>query len=156
MTTSLDRTFTYRLHVLHKLTDIKTQQAFDTELGMSLSDGRALTVIGTFGPLSVSELAFQSNLNKGQASRAAQALVEQKLVDKVMSQADGRGVVLSLSVKGRQAFERIMTVIRQRNKEIVSVLSSSEREQLNSIFDRLIHAAKDSAESDGAELDSSQ
>ena len=141
MAIPLDRTFTYRLHVLHKLTDMKTQHAYAQELSMSLSDGRCLSVIGTFGPLSVNDLAFKSNLNKGQASRAAQALVEQKLVDKEVSGGDARGVVLSLSAKGRKVFERIMAVVHLRNEEILNVLTATEREQLNNIFDRLVESA---------------
>jgi DNA-binding MarR family transcriptional regulator len=135
---ALDRSFTYRLHVLHKLTDMQTQRAYDNELGMTLSDGRALSVIGAFGPLSVNDLAFKSNLNKGQASRAAQSLVEQKLVDKDASGADGRGVVLSLNNKGKKLYERVMTLVERRNLEILSALSSDEQKQLNSLFDRLI------------------
>jgi DNA-binding MarR family transcriptional regulator len=135
---ALDRSFTYRLHVLHKLTDMQTQRAYETELGMTLSDGRALSVIGAFGPLSVNDLAFKSNLNKGQASRAAQSLVEQKLVDKDASGADGRGVVLSLNTKGKKLYERVMALVERRNLEILSALSSDEQKQLNSLFDRLI------------------
>jgi DNA-binding MarR family transcriptional regulator len=107
-------------------------------LGMTLSDGRALSVIGAFGPLSVNDLAFKSNLNKGQASRAAQSLVEQKLVDKDASGADGRGVVLSLNNKGKKLFGKVMALVERRNLEILSALSSDEQKQLNSLFDRLI------------------
>jgi DNA-binding MarR family transcriptional regulator len=135
---ALDRSFTYRLHVLHKLTDMQTQRAYEHELGMTLSDGRALSVIGAFGPLSVNDLAFKSNLNKGQASRAAQSLVEQKLVDKDASGADGRGVVLSLNNKGKKLFGKVMALVERRNLEILSTLSSDEQKQLNSLFDRLI------------------
>jgi DNA-binding MarR family transcriptional regulator len=135
---ALNRSFTYRLHVLHKLTDMKTQHAYENELGMTLSDGRALSVIGTFGPLSVNDLAFKSNLNKGQASRAAQSLVEQKLVDKYASGADGRGVVLSLNTKGKKLYTRVMALVERRNLEILSALSAEEQQQLNLLFDRLI------------------
>jgi DNA-binding MarR family transcriptional regulator len=135
---TLDRSFTYRLHVLHKLTDMQTQRAYETELGMTLSDGRALSVIGAFGPLSVNELAFKSNLNKGQASRAAQSLVEQKLVDKDASGADGRGVVLSLNIKGKKRYERVMALVERRNLEILSALSNVEQNQLDSLIDRLL------------------
>ncbi len=43
----------------------------------------------TFAPLSVNDLAQKANLNKGQASRAAQSLVEQGLVVKAASPTDG-------------------------------------------------------------------
>jgi len=70
----LDRTLTYRLHLLHKLTDQESQRAYVAEAGLSMSDGRCLTAVGTFAPLSVNDLAQKANLNKGQASRAADSL----------------------------------------------------------------------------------
>jgi DNA-binding MarR family transcriptional regulator len=135
---ALDKSFTYRLHVLHKLTDMQTQRAYEHELGMTLSDGRALSVIGAFGPLSVNDLAFKSNLNKGQASRAAQSLVEQKLVDKDANGADGREVVLSLNAKGKKLYDKVISLVQRRNLEILSALSSEEQKQLNSLIDRLL------------------
>ena len=89
MTLQLDRTLTYRLHQLHKLTDADSQSVYPERTGLSMSDGRCLTTVGTFEPLSVKELAIKANLNKGQASRAAQALVDQGLVLKVDHPEDG-------------------------------------------------------------------
>ena len=138
----LDRTLTYRLHLLHKLTDIQSQRAYVADAGLSMSDGRCLTAVGTFAPLSVNDLAQKANLNKGQASRAAQSLVDQGLVVKVASPTDGRGVVLTLTAKGKKAWQRTMEVVGQRNQDIFGVLSAAEREQLSDFFDRLIDQAR--------------
>jgi DNA-binding MarR family transcriptional regulator len=138
----LDRTLTYRLHLLHKLTDIQSQRAYVAGAGLSMSDGRCLTAVGTFAPLSVNDLAQKANLNKGQASRAAQSLVDQGLVVKAASPIDGRGVVLTLTPKGKKAWQRTMEVVGQRNQDIFGVLSAAEREQLSEFFDRLIDKAK--------------
>ena len=142
----LDRTLTYRLHLLHKLTDIESQRAYVAGAGLSMSDGRCLTAVGTFAPLSVNDLAQKANLNKGQASRAAQSLVDQGLVLKAASPTDGRGVVLTLTVKGDVAWRRAMAVVDRRNHEIFGVLSAAEREQLSTLFDRLIAQAQASDE----------
>jgi DNA-binding MarR family transcriptional regulator len=138
----LDRTLTYRLHLLHKLTDIESQRAYVADAGLSMSDGRCLTAVGTFAPLSVNDLAQKANLNKGQASRAAQSLVDQGLVVKAASLTDGRGVVLTLTPKGKKAWQRAMQVVGQRNQDIFGVLSAAEREQLSEFFDRLIEKAR--------------
>ena len=138
----LDRTLTYRLHLLHKLTDIESQRAYVAGAGLSMSDGRCLSAIGTFAPLSVNELAKKANLNKGQASRAAQSLVEQSLVLKSASLTDGRGVVLTLTPQGQAAWRRAMVVVGQRNKDIFGVLSAAEKIQLSDFFDRLIVEAR--------------
>ena len=70
----LARKLTYRMHLLHKLTDQESQRRYPLETGLSLSDGRCLSAIGAFEPLSVNALAQMANLNKAQASRAAQSL----------------------------------------------------------------------------------
>lgn len=142
----LDRTLTYRLHLLHKLTDIESQRAYVAGAGLSMSDGRCLTAVGTFAPLSVNDLAKKANLNKGQASRAAQSLVDQGLVLKAASPTDGRGVVLTLTPRGKAAWQRAMQVVGQRNQDIFNVLSAAERSQLSDFFDRLIEQARASGD----------
>ncbi|HAJ11606.1 MAG: MarR family transcriptional regulator [Hydrogenophaga sp.] len=134
----LDRTLSYRLHLLNKQTDLDSQRAYLLRAGLSLSDARCLTTIGTFEPLSVKDLAHKANLNKGQASRAAQALVDQGLVLKQDSTSDGRGVVLTLTPAGRQAFARTMAMVHARNREIFGCLSEAEQQQLSMLFDRLL------------------
>ena len=135
---SLGRSLTYRLHLLHKLTDQVSQQSYPEMVGLSLSDGRCLATVGAFGPLSVNELAEHSNLNKSQASRAAQALVDGGLVEKVDHPDDGRGVLLSLTALGRKLWKPTMELIVRRNEEIFGCLSSQEQAVLSQFFDRLI------------------
>jgi DNA-binding MarR family transcriptional regulator len=142
----LDRTLTYRLHQLHKLTDADSQSAYPAQTGLSMSDGRCLSTVGAFEPLSVKELAEKANLNKGQASRAAQALVDQGLVLKADHPGDGRGVVLTLTASGRVAFERAMAMIARRNQEIFGCLSAKEQMALSAMLDRLIAHARPGAQ----------
>ena len=147
MSTPLDRTLTYRLHQLHKLTDSDSHSAYPESTGLSMSDGRCLTTIGTFEPLSVKELAEKANLNKGQASRAAQALVDQGLVLKADHPGDGRGVVLTLTASGRKTFKSAMNMVAQRNEDIFGCLSAKEQTTLSAMFDRLIAHARPSGRS---------
>ena len=103
---ALDLTITHRLHTLSKLTDRVSQAAYEADAGIPFSEGRCLAAIGAFSPLSVNDLAQRANLNKGQASRAAQSLVDQGLVRKESSATDGRGVVLTLTTAGEYRFTR--------------------------------------------------
>ena len=113
-TAALHRTITHRLHTLSKITDKASQVAYEADAGIPFSEGRCLAAVGAFSPLSVNDLAHRANLNKGQASRAAQSLVEQGLVRKVPSATDGRGVVLTLTAKGTRTWQRVMDVIERR------------------------------------------
>lgn len=151
----LDRTLTWRLHALHKLTDVISSRAYVAETGLSMSVGRCLTAIGTFAPLSVNDLADQANLNKGQASRAAQALVDAGLVKKITNRADARGVVLTLTPRGKTTWRRAMDLVARRNDEIFGSFSAAERTQFSAMLDRLLDQARLQAGGDaaGAETD---
>ena len=143
---ALDRAFTQRLHTLSKLTDRVSQAAYATDAGIPFSEGRCLAAIGSFSPLSVNALAQWSNLNKAQASRAAQSLVDQGLVNKQASDSDGRGVVLTLTADGQRVWRRVMQVIEQRNADIMACLSAVEAQQFSQLLDRLIASARVTAD----------
>lgn len=145
---ALDRTLTYRLHRLHKLTDLESQRRYPEVTGLSLSDGRCLTAVGQFEPLSVNQLAQRANLNKSQASRAAQYLVEQGLVNKEGRAGDARGVELTLSAAGREVFAAAMAMVAQRNEEIFGCLSPAEQALLSELMDRLLAHAERNAGGD--------
>lgn len=138
----LDRSVTHRLHTLAKLTDRLTQQAYLADAGMPLGEGRCLSAVASFGPLSVNDLAGLANLNKGQASRAAQTLVARGLVHKAAAPTDGRGVVLSLTLAGAQVWAQLQPVIARRNDEIAACLSADERAQLDQLLDKLVAHAR--------------
>jgi DNA-binding MarR family transcriptional regulator len=142
-TRALGATVTFRLHTLAKLTDRVSQAAYLAEAGLPLGEGRCLSAIGSFRPLSVNDLAAAANLDKGQASRAAQSLVDQGLVRKQASPSDGRGVVLTLTAKGERVWQRVMDLVQRRNAEITACLSHAEREQLDRLLDRLVAHARD-------------
>jgi DNA-binding MarR family transcriptional regulator len=132
---ALERFLTYRLHVLNKITDRDTNRAYLEECGIPLGEARCLAAIGRYAPLSVNDLALAANLNKGQASRSAQALVDRGLVEKTMSASDGRGVVLAPTPEGLVQYQRVIDLIARRNEEIFGCLSADEQRLLGDMLD---------------------
>lgn len=146
----LDRTYTHRLHTLTKLADRITTVGYETESGIPAHEARCLAAVGTFSPLSVNDLARGANLDKAQASRAAQALVDKGLILKTSSATDGRGVVLTLTPEGKKVWLRTMRLVNRRNEEITACLSDEEKVQLDRILDKLVaHARQSSDEKQG-------
>jgi len=135
---SLERTLSYRMHLVNKLADKSSAYAYAHELGLPVGQARCLAAIGRFEPLSVIDLAGRSNLDKGQASRAAQALAERGLVAKRPSDTDARGVVLSLTPRGRRLWSDVMNLVARRNAQIFGCLTATERKALGRMLDRLI------------------
>ena len=138
MTTPLERSFTYRLHLLHKVSDQGSHHSYLETLGLSLSEARSLAAVGAFQPMSVVALADKGNLNKSQASRAAQILVDKGWVQKTEHPVDGRGIELSLTPEGRKLWKKAMTLIEQRNEDIFGCLNAQEQATLSRLLDRLI------------------
>jgi DNA-binding MarR family transcriptional regulator len=138
MTTALDRSFTYRLHLLHKVSDHESHQSYLEKLGLSLSEARSLAAIGAFEPMSIMSLADKGNLNKGQASRAAQILVDKGWVSKREHPTDGRGIELCLTPEGRKLWKKAMALIEKRNQQIFGCLNAKEQDTLSDLLDRLI------------------
>lgn len=135
---ALERFLTYRLHALNKISDRDTNRAYLADCGIPLGEARCLAAIGRYAPLSVNDLARAANLNKGQASRSAQALVERGLVEKTHSESDGRGVVLTPTPAGVTQYQRVIDLIDRRNEEIFACLSAEERQLLGGMLDRLL------------------
>lgn len=139
---ALEQQLSYRLHLLHKITDLESQRRYPIDTGLSLSDGRCLAAIGAFGPLSINALAQSANLDKAQASRGARQLATMGMVTRTESATDGRGVVLSLTPSGRRTFRKTMALITQRNHEIFGCLSAAEQRTLSEMLGRLIGHAR--------------
>ncbi|MDM7943033.1 MAG: MarR family winged helix-turn-helix transcriptional regulator [Hydrogenophaga sp.] len=142
---------TWRLHRLAKLTDRHSSDAYAERFALGVGEARCLAAIGQFAPLSIKDLAARANLDKGQASRAAQMLVDRALVLKSASETDARGVVLTLTRTGRTLWKKVMQLIGQRNADIFGCLSSAEQRQLEAVLDRLIAHADQPGQRQGAQ-----
>ena len=138
----LGESFTHRLHTLQKLTDRVTQAAYEAEIGLPLGEARCLSAVGAFAPLSVKDLARLANVDKGQASRAAQTLVDKGLVLKAPDPQDARGVVLSFTPEGERLWHRLMAVVELRNQEIVACLTAAAQAQFDRLLSRLVAHAR--------------
>jgi len=145
----LDQFLTYRLHQVNKLSERDSTEAYLAQCGLPLGEGRCLAAIGAFEPVSVNMLAQRANLTKGQASRSAQALVERGLVSKETSAEDGRGVVLTLTARGRPLYRKAIGVIAQLNEDIFGCLDAQEQALLGGMLDRLVAHAGSRAEGEG-------
>ena len=138
----LERYFTYRLNTLSKLNDLASHSLYLSQGGLSLSESRALASIGSFPQITVNQLAFEANLDKGQASRAAQSLVDKGLVIKTHNLVDGRSVILALTPKGKPVWRKLMALMEQRNQALMGCLTPTEQAQLIDLFERMLAQAK--------------
>jgi len=134
---------TYRLNVLSKLNDMLSQELYLGASGLSLPEARCIAAVGSVsGEPTVNEVAFETNLDKAQVSRTVKLLVNRGLMDKRPSSEDGRCVRLKLTPQGRASWEKVMTLIRQRNLDLLQCLSELEQAQLADMLERMLQRAR--------------
>jgi DNA-binding MarR family transcriptional regulator/GNAT superfamily N-acetyltransferase len=94
----------------------------------SLAEARVIYELAHSGPVRASELTRSLNLDPGYLSRLIAKLHRGKFVERTPSETDGRRIDLTLTDKGRRAFN----VIDQRSSEQASKLLSplTPREQI--------------------------
>lgn len=134
----LDQFLTYRLHVLNKLSERGISERYQAKLDVTLPEARIIAAVGSFGPFSVMDLARHANLDKSQASRAAEALIRRGLVARDSDPADGRVVLVSLTPEGRALYRRVMPIARKWNADLFDCLDNAERVALGKMLDKVI------------------
>ena len=136
--TGLEQFLTYRLHVLNKLAERGIGERYQDKLDITLPEARVIASVGSFGPFSIMDLARHANLDKSQASRAAEALIKQGLVMREASEDDGRVVLVSLTPEGRALYRRVMSVARKWNEDFFACLDENEQVSLSNALDKVI------------------
>ena len=134
----LEQFLTYRLHVLNKLAERAVGERYQDKLGVSLPEARVIASVGSFGPFSIMELARHANLDKSQASRAAEAMIQQGLVQRQPSPEDGRVVLISLTPEGRALYRKVMPVARKWNDDMFDCLDEQEKLAFGKALDKVI------------------
>jgi DNA-binding MarR family transcriptional regulator len=137
----LEQFLTYRMHVLNKLSDRGISERYQIKLEITLPEARVIASVGSFGPFSIMDLAKHANLDKSQASRAAEALIKRGLIAREPSSEDGRVVLISLTNEGRALFRKVMPIARKWNADLFACLDEAEKEALGRALDKVIAAA---------------
>jgi DNA-binding MarR family transcriptional regulator len=136
----LEQFLTYRLHVLNKLAERGISERYQEKLDVTLPEARVIASVGSFGPFSIMDLARHANLDKSQASRAAEALIKQGLVQREASDDDGRVVLISLTAEGRALYKKVMPIARKWNVDLFDCLGDKEKVALSDALDKVIES----------------
>ena len=137
----LEQFLTYRMHVLNKLSDRGISERYQTKLEITLPEARVIASVGSFGPFSIMDLAKHANLDKSQASRAAEALIKRGLIARDTSSEDGRVVLISLTSAGRALFRKVMPIARKWNADLFACLDEAEKEAFGRALNKVIASA---------------
>lgn len=98
--------------------------------GISDTQCFVLVEIGRRPDISVKELSNILKLDKSGISRIVEELVQKKYVERKQSEVDRRYVVLNLTTKGMERFQKIENDMNEKFKEILSNIPKEKREMV--------------------------
>jgi DNA-binding MarR family transcriptional regulator len=105
---------------------------------LGAAEYRVLAFLDHFGEVTSAEVQQGSSMDKGQISRAVDALVARGMVQRKSDPSHGRRYPLRITKPGKKAFDRAMVSVRRLQADILALLSQSERQGLYSALAKLV------------------
>lgn len=138
----LRRFLTYRLNRLQARLNAQAARYLTAHGGITLSEWRAIALIGSLEETTLTELSREAQIDKGLLSRTLKTLVERGMVDGRQDDRDNRVQRLTLTASGTKLHERILPRMRARQRFLQAALTTSEFAALHSAIDKLEIAAE--------------
>lgn len=137
MPLQLDRFVPYRLGVLSLAISRSLARLYARRFRLSVPEWRAMAALGSDQPLSANDVCRRTHMDKVQVSRALTRLLAAGLATRRRDEHDRRRSELWLSEKGMAMYRSIVPLAYKREAELLAVLDSAERQQLDGLLRKL-------------------
>lgn len=131
----------YRVHRLANALSRGAALRYRQDFDVSLMEWRTLALLGDFAPMALKDIARQSGLDKGLASRVVSGLVGRGLIHRAPGQEDARELALRLTPSGQAVYAGLMAAATQRDDAFRAALTEEELRALDTILAKLLQAA---------------
>ncbi|MBV8193182.1 MAG: MarR family transcriptional regulator [Alphaproteobacteria bacterium] len=138
----LENFLPYRLSVLAQLVSQSLHDLYAGPFDLSVTQWRVMAALGRFAPLTASDVAQRTVMDKVAVSRAVAALMQRGLVERATDRQDRRRATLRLSARGRALHGRIVPLALEYEARLCQALSAEERRSFDALSDRLFARAK--------------
>ena len=128
---------TYRLLRAHLALNAQASDILDKAAGITLGQWRVLAFIGAGDARTSRAVTAASGLDPAQISRSLKALEADGLIKTERLPEDRRTLSLSITEKGRAAFETILPVMQARQQHLIDALSPEEQKTILSALEKL-------------------
>ncbi len=108
-------------------------------IGISASQWRVLSVLRSFGTLTISRIVEHTLMEQPTVSRVIDQLEQEKLATRRTSTEDSRMIEVVLTPKGVDAFEAILPAAQRHQKVAMDGLTTKEIDTLRSLLRRIEH-----------------
>ncbi|WP_434055829.1 MAG: MarR family winged helix-turn-helix transcriptional regulator [Roseibium sp.] len=138
----LHQFLTYRLSRVQAKLNTQAQRILSEAADISLIQWRIIALIGSSGDSHAGELTRRAALDKGLFSRNLKTLMKRGMVTSREDKADHRIAILSLTGDGHALYQKVLPIMRARQRALRSSMTKSELDTLHSALDKLEIAAE--------------
>lgn len=134
---NLEHFLPYRLSVLSNRVSADIARFYQNRFGLSVTEWRAMAVLGRFPGISAMEVAERTAMDKVAVSRAVNALLSRELLTRAFHENDRRRSMLQLSDSGRQVYEEIVPLALKLEASLLEAFNEDEKALLARLLDKL-------------------
>lgn len=118
--------------VVHKYNQFEGQKRYyGTDILITVSEIHTIDAIGNQGSINLTNLAAHMGITKGSASQMIYKLVDKELVVKQVAPNSDREIVISLSEKGKQAYQGHKEMHLNSNGKMNSIVMDMPQDVLS-------------------------
>ena len=132
----------YRLSILSNRVSRAIAARYAKTFDLTIPEWRIIAVLGRQPGLTAKEIAEATEMDKVAVSRAVAKLVQSKRVVARADREDARRQILALTAQGESVHARIAPIALESEQRLLAALDAREREQLDTLLERLLDAAK--------------
>lgn len=137
----------YRLSVLSNTVSQAIAQIYEERFGLSVTEWRAMAVLGRYSGISAREVAMRTAMDKVAVSRAVARLMEKGLIERDTAEHDRRQSVLQLSSGGWAIYDQVAPLALEHEQRLLAHLDADEKRWLARILDKLWQVERSALES---------
>jgi DNA-binding MarR family transcriptional regulator len=126
----------YLTWIANKLSGGASQHYLNA-FGVGIETWRCLVLLAAEPTVSAQQISKVIGMDKSSVSRCFKSMQEQKLITLTLSDTDGRIRLASLTTRGRKLHDQILGVALERERVLLSTLSTSEQDILVNLLTRL-------------------
>ena len=138
----LTRFMPYRLSVLSLAISQSIAQIYSERFNIGIMEWRVIAVLGSYQPLSSSQICDHTNMDKVQVSRAVSSLSRSRMLLRKTDNQDRRRSHLRLSAKGMSVYRQVVPLALERERELMAALNTKEQKLFDSLLLKLEQRAE--------------
>lgn len=107
--------------------------------GLTEPQFSVLECLGHLGPMPIGTIGLKQLVSGGNMTLVVDNLEKEGLVERIPNKDDRRTIIVQLTKKGQKLFNEIFIQHAEKIRDIASVLSTKEQEQLSALLKKLGH-----------------